>query len=105
VKAFIDEFNAVDVTVHKDASGGRGLVVLYKRQNKFAKSKELYWFYGGGPQYGYWRNSSAEIKSRYGIDGVISVEYVPRNLPFCLPIEYIPEYTIGDGGGSFDLAI
>jgi len=58
-KGFLTESDAIDVTIHVGASGGRGLVVLYKRQQCFRKSKEAYWFYGGGSQVGFWRNNTA----------------------------------------------
>jgi hypothetical protein len=104
IKAFIDKLNAVEVTIHADVSGARGVILLYKRQNKLGKYKQLYWFFGGGPQLGLWRNTSDQLKARLGLDAVTGLEYVVPKFPLAFAVEYIPGYVFVSGGNKLELS-
>ncbi len=86
-KVFFNELYAMDVTLHKDNSGGKGLALLVKKHFGVKKVKELHWFFGGGAQVGMWHDSFAEIKFRGGVVGSIGAEYVVLNLPIAFALE------------------
>ena len=101
--------------------GGTRLTGLYEIQKPISGVAGLYWFYGIGGHLGfynerYWyngdcKNGQYEYKGRWyncdgsravlGIDGIIGLEYLFREIPFTIGLDIKPSIDLFGGGGRY----
>lgn len=105
VKHFIADKNAIEgiLSFYRE-----GLLItgLYEIQNNKAfKVEELDWFYGAGGHLGFWGDDHSPYEDDHssttvlGIDGIIGVEYVFKEAPISLSLDFKPILNlIGDAG-------
>jgi hypothetical protein len=74
--------------------GGFNLTGLYERHQTVFNTDGMYFLYGAGGHAGFydsnpWVNNNNSV-SVIGIDGIIGLEYVFRDIPFNISLDYKP---------------
>ncbi|MFW5820712.1 MAG: hypothetical protein ACOCWA_05440 [Bacteroidota bacterium] len=94
-KHFVTTTDAVDGILAM-RWGGFNITGLYERHIEAFDVEYLYFFYGGGAHIGFWDGDSNpwfDENRGYtviGIDGVIGLEYVFREIPFNIALDWKP---------------
>ncbi|MCK4919825.1 MAG: hypothetical protein KAS71_02190 [Bacteroidales bacterium] len=88
--------------------GGFNITGLYERHVDSFDVDRLFLYYGAGGHIGSWDNNlDGSADSFIGIDGIIGVEYVLREIPFNISLDWKPGLNFIGGPGflSDELAI
>lgn len=96
VKHFIGSTTAIDgiVSFSKDLKSFR-LTGLYELHTNAFGVSELQWFYGAGAHIGV-KNNEPSSNLGLGIDGVLGLEWIIKEIPFCISMEVKPSLEIID---------
>ena len=98
-KHFVTTTDAVDGILAM-RWGGFSITGLYERHTPAFDVDYLYFFYGGGAHIGFWdgdANPWFDENRGYtviGIDGVIGLEYVFREIPFNIALDWKPGFNL-----------
>jgi hypothetical protein len=102
-KYFIAPTTAWDLTLSTEFNSGATVTALYEKHVSIADAPGLSWYYGPGFHVGLWGNGNNATVD-LGIDGVVGLEYVVKEIPFAFSLDYIPSINLRisdkDGGVS-----
>ena len=73
--------------------GGFNLTGLYERHLDSFDVDRLYFYYGAGGHVGVWEANSNSY-TFIGIDGIIGVEYVLKEIPFNVSLDWKPGFNL-----------
>jgi hypothetical protein len=106
VKHFISNNAAMEGILH---TRWQGLVItgLYEVHQDIEEVRGLRWFYGGGAHVGSWNgnrdprwaDSNFNGATVFGIDGIIGLDYIFRNAPINLSLDYKPALNFTNNAG------
>lgn len=112
VKHFVDRNKAIEGILGLRYNGFIVTGMLEKQQPAFDVSR-LDWYYGAGAHIGFWssdRNDNPFFDDEdqmlvLGIDGIVGLEYVIREIPLSVSLDWKPIFNvIGHFGPRFDYA-
>jgi hypothetical protein len=69
--------------------------IMYQKKLKEKKTSDLFWFIGGGVSGGY---SFLGDVGKFGVNSIIGLEYVFRNIPLVIQLDLRPGYGLFLGG-------
>ena len=89
---------------------GLAVTTLYEFHTEIFDTEGFYLFFGGGIHVAYWNNNEVfwetenqEMQTYAGLDGIIGLEYVIRDIPLTIGMDWKPFITlIGDNQGLID---
>lgn len=100
-KYFKSDTKAIDAILSTKFDNGMTLTVLYELHAPVVGAQGLFWYYGLGGHVGaYGRNENSEF--HFGIDGVLGLEYVIKEIPFAISLDYIPSFNIRNFNAGWD---
>jgi len=79
---------------------GLEFIGLFNWQVPFAKSNQLFWYYGIGANIGRWENGIITFVS-LGIDAQIGIEYVPSEIPIAFSFDYTPNFSFSNAHDDY----
>jgi hypothetical protein len=94
LKTFIDEKKAVEFIGFFSSKVTR-IVALYEIHGDLNTESNLKWYFGFGPNIGFYKNVS---QAAIGITGAVGLDYKFKNLPLNLAIDWQPSFQSGGNG-------
>jgi hypothetical protein len=92
-KYFKSDTKAIDAVLSTNFDNGMTLTVLYELHTPVVGAQGLFWYYGLGGHVGaYGRNENSVF--HFGLDGVLGLEYVIKEIPFAISLDYLPSFNI-----------
>lgn len=110
VKHFIKSDAAIEGMLHTwSYHGGVRLTVLYEKHAQAFNSNNFLWYYGAGAHIGarnryHWRNKYYNYGTDIGIDGILGLELLIREIPFTIGVDVKPFINFTGGSGFWDAA-
>lgn len=94
-KYFKSDLKAIDAILSTDFDNGMTLTVLYEIHKPIEGANGLYWYYGAGGHVGaYGRGDNSQF--HFGVDGVLGLEYVIKEIPFAISLDYLPSFNVNN---------
>ena len=98
IKHFVSEKNALEGLFSSRWQGFQ-ITGLYEYQNHFSSAERLNWYIGFGAHVGFWNGNNVkwgDSGTNYtvvGIDGILGLEYVFKEVPINLGIDWKPSFN------------
>ncbi len=78
---------------------GNRLTGLYEKNFSIPDFESVKWYAGAGAHVSLYDRNYYEGASFLGLDGVLGLDYKPRNLPLNFTLDWQPSFDLGGGNG------